>query len=175
MRPIVVALAAGAVAFVLLLVFFGGILTPKDTLDTKTHSIEVAGFYGVGSYAGELLKSAVIETNITEGNMSQSIVFRGKVCVRVPNLGRVFLDGARITEPDAYYRVLVNGVEQFRHNMEAGESSALVGCYEFAEREYVITGSVSGTARAELVVYVHSFGAGTGGYETLAYDVAALR
>ena len=174
MRPVLVALAAGAVTFVLLLVFLGGLFAPPS-LDTKTHSVEVAGFYGVGSFAGELLKSDAIETNITEGNMSQSIVFQGRVCTRVPNLGRIFLDGARITEPDAYYRVIVNGVEQFRYNMEAGGSSALISCYEFPEREYVITGSVVGTVRAELAVYVHSFEAGTGAYSVLAYDVAALR
>ena len=105
-------LALGAAAVVLLLVlwlaFFGGLgffFPVKPGPDTETHSSEVAGYYGDGSFAGELLQSDVIVTNITDWNYSQSVVFQGKVCQRVPGLGKVFLDGARSTEPDAQYKV----------------------------------------------------------------------
>ena len=175
MRPLIYVLGAVSVvvAFVLL-IMFSGILAPKFGLDTTTHSFEVAGFFGRGDFTGELLQSDVIQTNITNGNMSQSVQFKGAICPRVQGLGRVFLDGARLTEPDAYYRVLVNGVEQFRHNLELGSSTVLTACIPLTQVDYVITGQTIGSVKVELGVYVFDFARGAGAYEVLAVDQAKL-
>ncbi len=168
---IVVLIVAQALGFGL----FGG---AEPTLDTKTRSIEVAGFYARGDYAGELLQSDTIVTNVTtvdnQTTVSQSIVFKGAVCVRVPGQGRVFLDGARVTEPDAMYRVYINGKLQFTHNMEVGSSSPLMDCFTFVEKDYVLTQQVVGSVRVELSVYVFDFDRGAGSYSVLASDQAKL-
>lgn len=175
MRPVLVVATVAAIIVILLVVVFGGFLSPKPYgLDTKTHSFEVAGFFGRGDFAGELLQSDVIQTNITDGNMSQSVQFKGAICPRIQGLGRVFLDGARLTEPDAYYRVLVNGVEQFRHNMELGSSTVLTACLTLTQFDYVISGQTIGSVRVELGVYVFDFARGAGAYEVLAVDQAKL-
>lgn len=164
-----------AIIVVLLTLVFGGFFTPKlGSLDTTTRSFEVAGFYGRGDFTGELLQSDVIQTNITNGNMSQSVQFKGAICPRVQGLGRVFLDGSRATEPDAYYRVLVNGIEQFRHNMELGSSTVLTTCLALVQFDYVITGQTIGSVKVELGVYVFDFSRGAGAYEVLAVDQAKL-
>ena len=170
--PAIVAIVAVVIVVILLLL---GVFGPGPSgLDTKTRSFEVAGFYGRGDFAGELLQSDVIQTNITNGNMSQSVQFKGAICPRVQGLGRVFLDGSRITEPDAYYRVLVNGVEQFRHNMELGSSTVLTACLPLTQFDYVITGQTIGSVKVELSVYVFDFARGAGAYEVLAVDQARL-
>ena len=147
---------------------------PKETLDTTTHSFEVAGFYGRGDFAGELLESDEIRTNVTDTGMSQSIKFKGAVCTRVSGLGRVFLDGVKVTEPDALYKVYVNGLLHFTHPMELGDSSVLTTCLPLVEKDYIITGQEIGIVRVDLVVYVHDFLRGAGAYEVLATDVARL-
>ncbi len=175
MRGIITIIAVIAVVVLFLVLLLSGFFAPKSSsLDTKTHSFEVAGYYARGDFTGELLQSDVIQTNITNGNMSQSVQFKGAICPRVQGLGRVFLDGARLTEPDAYYRVLVNGVEQFRHNMELGSSTVLTACLPLTQTDYVITGQTIGSVKVELAVYVFDFSRGAGAYEVLAYDQAKL-
>lgn len=180
MRPTLLAIIVGAVAVIILLsvTVLPGLLFPPQTLDTKTYSLQVAGFYGRGDYAGELLESDTIITNVTkQGNetvLSQSIKFKGAVCQRTSGEGRVFLDGSRITEPDAYYRIYVNGVLAFSHPMELGNSAVLPTCLVLPEKDYVLMGQNTGVVRAELVVYVHDFIRGAGGYSILAYDHARL-
>jgi hypothetical protein len=167
--------SAVAVVAVLLVIIFSGVLVPKSgPLDTTTRSFEVAGFYARGDFTGELLQSDVIQTNITNGNMSQSVQFKGAICPRVQGLGRVFLDGSRTTEPDAYYRVVVNGVEQFRHNMELGSSTVITACLPLTQFDYVISGQTIGSVKVELGVYVFDFARGAGAYEVLAVDQAKL-
>lgn len=166
-------LIAVIVALVLIL---PGILfpAPKDTLDTKTHSIEVAGFYGRGEFTGELLESDIIVTNVTIEGLSQSIKFRGAICPRVSGLGRVYLDGLKANEPDALYKVYVNGFLQFTHTMELGDSSSLTACMVLVEKDYILIGQTTGIVRAEVSVYIFDFARGAGAYEVLVHDTARL-
>jgi hypothetical protein len=159
--------------FIVLPIFFPA-PAPLPT-DTTTHSREVAGFYGRGDFTGELLQSDIIQTNLSEGNMSQSIQFKGAICQRLPGLGRVFLDGARATEPDAIYRVYVNGLQQYAHPMELGSSSALSNCLPLVQKDFILTGQSVGIVRVELVVYVYDVARGAGAYEVMAYDQAILQ
>ena len=162
-------------ALVIVIAFgFNPFKGPEKKLDTTTHSFEVAGFYGRGDFTGELLESETIVTNITDGAMSQSLVFRGAVCSRTSGLGLVFLDGAKATEPDALYTVYVNGFLQFSSAMEIGSASALNGCITFPEREYVLTGQTVGSVKVDLSVYVFDFQKGAGGYTVLTSDAAHL-
>ena len=173
----IIAVVIVAIIVVLGAFYFGPFAGPAPQgLDTTTHSREVAGFYGSGGFAGELLQSDMIVTNVTSpGNMSQSIVFQGRVCQRLPGLGRVFLDGAKITEPDAIYKVSINGIVQFTFGMEVGSSSALNGCLDFVQKDFVMEGQTTGVVKVELLVYVTDFQRGAGAYEILARDQAALQ
>jgi len=172
MKRLILLLAAVAITVVLLLALWPS--APKETLDTTTHSFEAAGFYGRGDFAGELLESDEIKTNVTDTGMSQSIKFKGAVCTRVSALGRVFLDGVKVTEPDGLYKVYVNDLLYFSHPMELGDSSVPASCLPLIEKDYIITGQEIGIVRVDLVVYVHDFLRGAGSYEVLATDVARL-
>jgi len=172
MKRLILLIVAAAITIVLVVALWPS--APKETLDTTTHSLEAAGFYGRGDFAGELLESDEIKTNVTDTGMSQSIRFKGAICTRVSGLGRVFLDGIKVTEPDALYRVYVNGQPHFTHPMELGDSSVLTTCLPLIEKDYIITGQEVGIVRVDLVVYVHDFLRGAGAYEVLATDVARL-
>ena len=175
MRPIAIIVLVVLAIALIVSVFGLPLLYPKPTFDTTTHSYEVAGFYGRGDFAGELLQSDTIVTNVTdEGNMSQSIEFKGAICPRVQGIGRVFLDGSKVTEPDAMYKVYVNGVLQFSVSMELGSSTVLTTCLVLTQKDYVITGQTIGSVKVELMTYVFDFGRGAGAYEVLASDQARL-
>lgn len=173
----IIAIVIAAIVVVSGAFYFGLFAGPAPQgLDTTTHSREVAGFYATGTFTGELLQSDSIVTNVTSpGNMSQSIVFQGRVCQRLPGLGRVFLDGSKITEPDALYKLSVNGAVQFTVSLEVGSSSALNGCLDFVQKDFVMEGQTTGVVKVELLVYVFSFERGAGSYEVLATDQAALQ
>ncbi len=174
-RAILLIVATVIVALIIVIAFgINPFKKDEPSLDTTTHSFEVAGFYAKGDFTGELLESDTIVTNITDTGMSQSIVFRGVVCSRIPGLGLVFLDGAKLTEPDARYNVYINGFLQFSSSMEVGSASPLNGCIVLAEREYVLTGQTIGSVKVDLSVYVFSFQQGAGAYSVLASDVAKL-
>jgi hypothetical protein len=169
--------------FVIALLFLGagalqgwfGWLFPETTeVDTTTIGFEVAGYSGVGYYAGELLKSDIIVTNITNDSLSQSIVFRGRICQRVPDLGTVFLDGSKANEPDVIYKVFVNDVPQFAKGIEMGSTSTIIGCIDVPGGEYIITGQALGVVRVEMLVYVYEFARGAGAYSLLLSDQAIL-
>ncbi len=147
---------------------------PDIGIDTETHTFTVVGYYGDGLFGGELLQSDTIRTNITQNGMSQSIVVGGRVCATDGSGGRVFLNGAKTTEPDAFYEYRLNGVITYTSNVEVGDSSVLTGCLDFPQREFILQGQHSGNVRVNLFVYVHSFLSGSGRYELLAYDTARL-
>jgi|SRR3990167_3480749 len=174
MKRLIAVVVIVVAAIVLFVVFSQGAPPAGQTLDTTTHSFESAGFYGRGDYAGELLESEEIETNVTDEGMSQSINFKGAICTRISGLGRVFHDGVKSTEPDAFYKIYVNGLLYFTHPMELGDSSVLTSCLPLIEKDYIITGQETGVVKAELVVYVFSFLDGSGSYKVLATDAARL-
>ena len=173
MRVLIVMVAVVIVISLVAAAFGLGLFNQKP-LDTQTHRYAHSGYYGVGNFVGELLQSDIIQTNVTDkGNMSQSIVFKGSVCPDIPQ-GRVFLRGAAANDADAYYRVYLNGVLSFSAPMEVGDDSLLTQCYSFAEKSYVITGSLKGSVRVDLGVYVFYFARGAGAYEVMASDQAQL-
>jgi len=172
MKRLILLIAAVAITIVLLVALWPS--APKETLDTTTHSFEAAGFYGRGDFAGELLESDEIRTNVTDTGLSQSIKFKGAVCTRVSGLGRVFHDGVKSTEPDSFYKIYVNDLLYFTHPMELGDSSVLTSCLPLVEKDYIITGQANGVIRVDLVVFVFDFTRGAGAYEVLAYDYARL-
>jgi len=172
-------IAVSVVVTVVVMMFVVPLLIPpdKNTTDTTTRSKEVAGFYGIGDFAGELLQSDVIQTNISEGNASQSIVFKGVVCQRISGEGTVFFANAKATEPDVIYRVYVNGALAFSVPLEVGSTaSALNSCIPLVQKDFILTTGVTvGEVQVDLEVYVYSFSRGAGRYEVLATDQAILQ
>jgi len=178
MGRIIAIMAIGLTVVIVLsvLAFAGYFKAPgAPPLDTKTHSQQHSGFYGAGSFTGELLESDRIVTNVTNDSMSQSVVMQGEICQQQSGLGKVFFDGSKVTEPDAMYKVYVNGVLFQTFNMEIGDSTpTLTQCLGMDVRSYVIVGSAVGYVHVDLLAYVFDFGSGAGAYQVLASDQATL-
>lgn len=178
-RLLIGAAIATSVAIFLAALFFMGYFTPASAppLDTKTHSFAYSGFYGKGAFTGEFLQSEKILTNITNNNasMSQDVVMQGQVCQQQSGLGTVFIDGSKVTEPDAMYKVYVNSVLVQTYAIEIGDSTpTLTQCLALPLRDYIMTGSINGFVHVDMLVYVFDFQSGSGGYKVLLNDQAAL-
>lgn len=179
MRIGLIVLAAVVVVVIVLLAYMFGLFgrAPSVLLDTETHSFEIGGYYGTGTYGDELLESDKIVSNVTGINnttVSQTVRFQGAVCPRTPGLGRVFLDGGQMTEPDAIYKIYVSDELTMTIPMELGGSSTPNVCISLPKREYIVSGGLVGSVKVEMFVYIFSFERGAGGYSLMASDQANL-
>lgn len=173
--PLILFAIALGVIVVISVIFLLPQPTPPVELDTETHSLTVNGFYGEGTFGGELLRNDAIRSNVTQDGYSQSVVFQGRVCSDGSNGGRVFLNGAKSSEPDAFIELRIDDTLVLTSNFEVGDSSALRGCFDLPQRDSILSGDNRGkVVRANLYVYVTGLLSGTGRYELLAWDQAPV-